>query len=116
MLDTVRATPYDDKSWEHYRRLLQEEYAKDRIQTKLLKEGLSVVSSKNVLDVARLQDIVYGIQECINLAEDRGTSIKSIGDMFDAYQNTLSGRVDGRGFYPTGCTSILTGGNPPTPQ
>lgn len=106
LLDTVRATPYDDKSWEHYRRLLQEEYAKDRIQTKLLKEGLSVVSSKNMLDVARLQDIVYGIQECINLAEDRGTSIKSIGDMFDAYQNTLSGRVDGRGFYPTGCTLL----------
>lgn len=106
LMAAVRATPYDEGGWEHYRRLLREEYAKDRIQTRLLKDSLSVVSSKGELDSARLQDIVCEMQECINLAEGRDSAVKSIGEMFDSYQSALARRIDGSAFYPTGCTLL----------
>lgn len=106
LFDEIVSTPYDVKAWEHYRLLLQEAYAKDRIQAKLLKDALGAVTIKGQLDIARLQDTVYELQECINLAQDKGSVVKSIGEMFDSYQNVISQRIDGTAFYSTGCTLL----------
>jgi replicative DNA helicase len=106
LLSAIRSIPYDIKAWDHYRFLIQEAYAKERIQTTLLKDGLTSVTVKGRLDVDKLQDIVYEIQECINLAKGKASSVKSIGEMFDSYQNVLSQRVDGTAFYDTGCSLL----------
>jgi replicative DNA helicase len=111
LLSAIRSVSYDNKAWDHYRFLVQEAYAKDRIQTTLLKDGLTSVTIKGRLDVDKLQDIVYEIQECINLAKGKDSNVKSIGEMFDSYQNVLSQRVDGTVFYDTGC-SLLNGALP----
>jgi replicative DNA helicase len=106
LLSAIRSVPYDSKAWDHYRFLVQEAYAKDRIQTTLLKDGLTSVTVKGRLDVDKLQNTVYEIQECINLAKGRASSVKTIGEMFDSYQNVLSQRVDGTAFYDTGCSLL----------
>jgi len=106
LLSAIRAVPYDAKAWDHYRFLVQEAYAKDRIQTTLLKDGVTSVTVKGRLDVDKLQDIVYEIQECINLAKGKASSVKSISEMFDSYQNVLAQRVDGTAFYDTGCSLL----------
>jgi len=106
LLSAIREVPYDVKAWDHYRFLVQEAYAKDRLQTNLLKDGLTSVTVKGRLDVDKLQDIVYEIQECINLAKGRASSVKSISEMFDSYQNVLAQRVDGSAFYDTGCSLL----------
>jgi len=85
---------------------VQEAYAKDRIQTTLLKDGLTSVTVKGRLDVDKLQDIVYEIQECLNLAKGKAAEVKSIGEMFDSYQNVLAQRVEGTAFYDTGCSLL----------
>ena len=103
LLSAIRAISYDIKAWDHYRLLIQEAYAKDRIQTTLLKDALTDVSVKGRLDVDKLQDTVYEIQECINLAKGKASAVKSIGEMFDSYQNVLAQRIDGITFYDTGC-------------
>jgi replicative DNA helicase len=106
LLSAIRKVPYDAKTWGHYRFLIQEAYAKDRIQSKLLKDGLSSVTEKGRLDVDKLQDIVYEIQECINLARGEAPAVKSIGEMFDSYQNVLARRIGGSAFYDTGCSLL----------
>jgi len=106
LLSAVRKIPYDEKAWDHYRFLVQEAYAKDRIQSKLLKDGLTSVTVKGRLDVDKLQDIVYEIQDCINLAKGKASAVKSIGEMFDSYQNTLAQRVGGTVFHDTGCSLL----------
>jgi len=106
LLATIRSVSYDEKAWKHYYLLIQEAYAKDRIQTKLLKDGLSSVTTKGGLDVDKLQSIVFEIQECINLAKGKGSDVKTIGEMFDSYQNVLSRRLDGSSFYDTGCSLL----------
>jgi replicative DNA helicase len=106
LLAAIRNVPYDIKAWDHYRFLVQEAYAKDRIQSTLLKDGLTSVTVKGRLDVDKLQEIVYEIQECINLSKGKASSVKSIGEMFDSYQNVLSQRVDGSAFYDTGCSLL----------
>ena len=103
LLSAIRGTPYDAEGWDHYRFLVQEAYAKDRIQTKILKEGLASATVKGRLDVEKLQEIVYEIQECINLAKGKDSSVKSISEMFDSYQNVLAQRVSGSAFFDTGC-------------
>ena len=106
LLSAIREIPYDAKAWDHYRLLVQEAYAKDRLQTYLLKDGLTSVTVKGRLDVDKLQDIVYEIQDCINLAKGKASSVKSISEMFDSYQNVLAQRVDGSAFYDTGCSLL----------
>jgi len=106
LLQSIKQTTYDLQAWEQYLFLIQEAYAKDRIQTKLLKDGLSSVTIKGRLDVDKLQDIVYEIQNCINLAKGKAPSVKSIREMFDSYQNVLSNRLNGSAFYDTGCSLL----------
>jgi replicative DNA helicase len=108
LLSAIRSIPYDNKAWDHYRFLLQEAYAKDRIQTILLRDCLTSVTVKGRLDADTLQSIVYEIQECINLAKGKASSVKSISEMFDAYQNVLARRIDGTAFYDTGCSLLNT--------
>jgi replicative DNA helicase len=67
---------------------------------------LTSVTVKGRLDVDKLQDIVYEIQECINLVKGKASSVKSIGEMFDSYQNVLAQRIDGTAFYDTGCSLL----------
>jgi replicative DNA helicase len=106
LLAAIRKIPYDDKAWDHYQFLIQEAFAKDRLQAYLLKDGLTSVTIKGRLDVDKLHEIIYEVQECINLAKGKASSVKSIGEMFDSYQNTLAQRMDGSAFYDTGCSLL----------
>jgi replicative DNA helicase len=106
LLKSIRSVEYDDSAWKHYRDILQKSYAKDRIQSKVLKDALTISTLKNDLDIDKMQDIVYELQECVNLARGQGTEAKTLGEMFDSYQNVLSKRLDGSAFFDTGCVLL----------
>ncbi|MDR1390955.1 MAG: hypothetical protein LBI95_01100 [Holosporales bacterium] len=106
LLKSIRSVEYDNSAWTHYRDILQSSYAKDRIQSKVLKDALTISTLKNDLDIDKMQDVVYELQECVNLARGQGTEIKTIREMFDSYQNTLSKRLDGSAFFDTGCVLL----------
>jgi replicative DNA helicase len=103
LLKSIRSIEYDDSAWEHYRDILQKSYAKDRIQSKILRDALTISTLKNDLDIDKMQDVVYELQECVNLARGQGGEVKTFREMFDSYQNVLSKRADGSAFYDTGC-------------
>jgi replicative DNA helicase len=106
LLQYIRSVEYDTSAWNHYLSILQGSYAKDKIQSKILKDALAVSTLKNDLDIGRMQDIIYELQECVNLASGRGTEVKTLREMFDSYQNTLSKRADGSAFFDTGCVLL----------
>jgi replicative DNA helicase len=106
LLRLIRSAEYDNSAWKHYLDILQGSFAKDRIQSKILKDALTVSTLKNDLDVDRMQDIVYDLQECVNLARGRGNEVKTLREMFDSYQNTLSKRMNGSAFFDTGCVLL----------
>ena len=116
LLSAIKKVEYDYRAWNHYRTILQSSYAKDRIQSKILKDALSISTLKSELDVAKMQDIVYELQECVNLARGQGSEVKTLKEMFDSYQNTLSKRASGSAFYDTGCvllnSALSTGFSP----
>jgi replicative DNA helicase len=106
LLKSIRLIEYDVSAWKHYRDILQGAFAKDKIQSKILKDALTISTLKNDLDVSRMQDIVYELQECVNLARGYGNEIKTLQEMFDSYQNTLSKRASGTAFFDTGCVLL----------
>lgn len=106
LLKSIRTVEYDNSAWKHYRDILQGSYAKDKIQSKVLKDALTISTLKNDLDVDRMQDIVYELQECVNLARGQGAEVKTLREMFDSYQNTLAKRLDGSAFFDTGCVLL----------
>jgi replicative DNA helicase len=106
LLKSIRSIEYDDSAWLHYRNILQKTYAKDRIQSKVLKEALTVSTLKSDFDIDKMQDIIYELQECINLARGQEAEVKTLREMFNSYQNTLAKRVDGSAFFDTGCVLL----------
>jgi replicative DNA helicase len=106
LLKSIRSVEYDHSAWTHYRDILQSSYAKDKIQSKVLKDALTISTLKNDLDINKMQEIVYELQECVNLARGQGTDVKTLREMFDSYQNTLSKRLDGSAFFDTGCVLL----------
>jgi replicative DNA helicase len=106
LLKSIRAIEYDDSSWKYYRDILQKSYARDKIQSKVLKEALTISTLKNDFDIDKMQDIVYELQDCVNLARGQGAEVKTLREMFDSYQNTLAKRVDGSAFFDTGCVLL----------
>jgi replicative DNA helicase len=106
LLKSIRDVEYDSSAWEHYRGILQSSFAKDRIQSKILKDALIISTLKSELDIDKMQDVVYELQQCVNLARGQGNEVKTLREMFDSYQNTLSKRMDGSAFYDTGCVLL----------
>jgi replicative DNA helicase len=106
LLKSIRSVEYDTSAWKHYKDILQKAYSKDRIQSKILKDALTISSLKNDFDTDKMQDIVYELQECINLARGQGAEVKTLREMFDSYQSTLSRRMDGSAFFDTGCVLL----------
>jgi replicative DNA helicase len=106
LLKSIRSIEYDASAWNHYRGILQKSYAKDRIQSKVLKDALTISTLKSDLDVDKMQDVVYELQECVNLARGQGAEVKTLREMFDSYQNILSKRMNGSAFFDTGCVLL----------
>jgi replicative DNA helicase len=106
LLGAIRSVQYDDSAWKHYRDILQGSYAKDKIQYKVLKDALTISTLKSDLDVDKMQDIIYELQNCVNLARSQGSEVKTLREMFDSYQNILSKRMNGSAFFDTGCVLL----------
>ncbi|MDR2407333.1 MAG: hypothetical protein LBE13_04370, partial [Bacteroidales bacterium] len=106
LLRAIRSIEYDDSAWNHYRGILQKSYVKDKIQSKVLKDALTISTLKSDLDIDKMQDIIYELQECVNLARGQGTETKTLREMFDSYQNILSRRMNGSAFFDTGCVLL----------
>jgi replicative DNA helicase len=106
LLKSIRSAEYDASAWKHYLDILQSSFAKDKIQSKVLKDALAISTLKNDLDTDKMQNIVYELQECVNLARGQGSEVKTLREMFDSYQTTLSKRMDGSAFFDTGCVLL----------
>jgi replicative DNA helicase len=106
LLASIRTVEYDESAWKHYRDILQGSYAKDKIQSKILKDALTISTLKNDIDVDKMQGIVYELQECVNLARGQGSEVKTLREMFDSYQNILAKRMNGSAFFDTGCVLL----------
>jgi replicative DNA helicase len=106
LLQEIRKTPIEDDSWEHHKSVLKEDYAKDRIEQVLLKDAIHGVSIKGRLDIRKMQTLIDDLQTSLSIAVGNDTTLRTLNDMFTAYEHTLARRIAGQEFFTTGCSFL----------
>jgi replicative DNA helicase len=106
LLEDIRKTPVDDASWVHHKAILKEDYAKDRIENVILKEALSEVSLKGRLNIEKMQVILDDLQTNLSISIGGDAILRTLDDMFTAYEHTLARRIAGQEFFTTGCSFL----------
>jgi replicative DNA helicase len=106
LLQEIRATPVDDASWTHCKAILKEDYAKDRIENVILKDALSEVSLKGRLNIEKMQTILDDLQTNLSISIGDDAVLRTLNDMFTAYEHTLARRLAGQEFFTTGCSFL----------
>jgi replicative DNA helicase len=106
LLIEIRNTPIDDLSWNHHKTILKEDYAKDRIESVILKDALKEVSVKGRLNAEKVQRLIDDLQTSLSISVGNDAVIRTLNDMFTAYEHTLARRISGQAFYTTGCSFL----------
>jgi replicative DNA helicase len=106
LLREIRQTPADGASWAHCKAILKEDYAKDRIENAILKDALSGVSLKGRLNIEKMQAILDDLQTSLSISIGDDAVLRTLGDMFTAYEHTLARRLAGKEFFTTGCSFL----------
>lgn len=106
LLDAIYETDYDYGQWGNYYLVLREAYAQDQIQNHLLKDVLTSVTTTGRLDIVKLQDFAYQLQENILTTQGANTIIMNLGQMFDVYEYALARRQAGEYQFRTGCKTL----------
>ncbi|MGL5913560.1 MAG: DnaB-like helicase C-terminal domain-containing protein [Bacteroidales bacterium] len=102
----IVSSSYDEEAFEHYRYLLQEAYAQEAIQTRVLKELSKSVTTKGRLDIERIEDFISELQDCVSLAKNSSSDILFTKDLFNDYERTIERRIEGEEFRTTGCSKL----------
>jgi replicative DNA helicase len=102
LLQGLSKVECDVVAFEKHFKKLKEDYAKDRIQNKILKDILSEVSSKDSLNKEKLEDLKEEIVQGLELIEGKESLLISPEQLMDSYQVTLLKRMKGEDLYSTG--------------
>jgi replicative DNA helicase len=106
LLNEIHETPVDDMSWTHHKAVLKEDYAKDRIEQVILKDALKEVSIKGRLNVEKMQELLDDLQTNLSISIGDDAVLRTLNDMFTAYEHTLARRIAGQEFFTTGCSFL----------
>lgn len=102
LIENLRNTPYDKEGFEKHFLLLRKDYAKHRIENKLLRDTLTTVSSKNELDVNKLLELQDELTQAVELIQGKESLMYSPQRMFDEYHVAINKRSIGEHKYSTG--------------
>jgi len=106
LLKEIRKAPVDGASWANCKTVLREDYSKYRIENVILKDALTEVSIKGRLNVAKMRRILDDLQTSLSISLGDDATLRTLGDMFTAYERTLARRIAGQEFFTTGCSFL----------
>lgn len=101
-LMALRESAYSVENFEFYFTSLKKRYAQNEIEEKILKDTLVQVSSKGELDLERLEDLTYALQENIDIIKGKESVLQTIQQIGGRYRQTLQDRIAGKYSFPTG--------------
>jgi replicative DNA helicase len=106
LLAEIRSAAVDSGAWAHHKIILKEDYAKDRIENIILKDALTETSLKGRLNAEKVQKILDDLQTCLSISVGDDATLRTLNDMFNAYEHTLARRIAGQEFFTTGCSFL----------
>ena len=102
LLENLRKEDFSIENFEFYFKNLKKIYAKDHIESKLLKEILTEVSSKNELNTEKLENFALDIMEHLEIIEGKESLLMNLYQMMLTYEKTLDDRARNKLTYSTG--------------
>lgn len=105
-IEFLRTQDYDIQNFDFYFDNLKKNYAKNKIEEKVLKEIVSETSSKGELDVDRIQEISNTLQENLDIITGKESVLQSIETIGMRYRGVLVARKLGNYSFSSG-DSIL---------
>jgi replicative DNA helicase len=102
LLSDLDKIEVDITQFNQHFKILKKDYAKNLIETKILKNTLSEVSKKGDIDISVLESLKEEITQAIDMIEGRESLLLSTEQLMDSYQITLNNRIKGEDKYPTG--------------
>ncbi len=89
-------------NFEKYYKKQRQEFAKDRLENKLLKDTLIQVSSKGEIDLEKIESLKNEITEMMELVEGKESYLISLKQLMEHYKSILIKRKKGEEKYSTG--------------
>lgn len=115
-ISRLKDVDYDENKFSYYYKRLKSDYAKNEIQSKLLKEITTEISKKGDLDIEAVKNLQAELQRGIDLATLDGTSALNGKQMAIAYRSTIEARKSGKYKFSTGDSVLdkylVTGASP----
>lgn len=116
MINKLFSVDFDQGQFKNYYTRLKKDYAKNKIQTKILKETTLQVASKNELDIKAVEELIEELQEAVLLSNDEESLLMTGKQMATSYRSTLQKRREGKYKYTTGDSFLdkylVTGATP----
>lgn len=105
-LEYIRVQEYKLEDFDFYFMNLKKNYAKIRIEEKILKDTILEVSSKGELNVARLQDLTNTMQEHLDIIRGKESILQPMSKIGARYRGVLVDRKLGRYNFSTGDSQL----------
>lgn len=102
LIQTILNIEVDSSNFEKHFKQLKKDYAKNRIENKILKDTLIESSSKGELNVKKMESLRDEINECLEIVEGKESLLITPEQMFDSYKRALTQRAKGEGKYESG--------------
>ena len=98
----LRESAYSVDNFEFYFTSLKKKYAQHEIEEKILKDTLVQASSKGELNLEKLEELSYALQENIDIIRGKESVLQSIQQIGGRYRQTLKDRIAGKYKFSTG--------------
>lgn len=105
-LTFLRSQEYDLGNFDFYFTNLKKNYAKIKIEEKILKDIVIATSSKGELNVEKMRELDESLQEHLEIIEGKESNLRSIQQIGSNYRGVLVARKQGKYNFSTG-DSIL---------
>ena len=115
-IESLRSVEYDPASFDFYFQSLRKNFAKHKIENKLLRETLLEVSSKGELDTQNIRSLIEDMNSSLDMIEGKESALHSLGESLSNYRGVLVQRKRGEYKFPTGDSHLdrhLETGYPP---
>lgn len=101
-LDILRSQEYEIENFKFYFDNLKKNYAKVKIEEKILKEVVVETSSKGELNVKKIQELSNSLQEHLDIIKGKDSVLQSIEQIGTKYRGVLVARKLGQYKFSTG--------------
>lgn len=105
-LDYLRTQKYDLGNFEFYFKNLKKNFAKIKIEEKILKDIVVETSSKGELNVEKIEELSNDLQENLEIIKGKESVLKSIQKIGTNYRGVLVARKQGKYNFSTGDSAL----------